>query len=166
MLPALYELVSEYKEVSDKLHDMQLDEQTIADTLEGIGGDIETKCSNVAFVIRNLESLAEQIKQAEQQMASRRKAIENRAANVREYLLRNMERCEISKIESPYFRISIRNNASSVVIDDAGLIPCEFYRYPDAPPPAPDKKLIKDAIESGVAIQGCHLERTKSLSIK
>lgn len=166
MLPALYELASEYKEVSDKLHDMQLDEITIADTLESIGGDLETKCSNVAFVIRNMESLAEQIKQAEEQMATRRKAIDNRAANVKQYLLQNMERCGISKIESPYFKISIRNNPASVVVDDAGAIPCEFYRYPEAPPPSPDKKLIKTAIESGVDVPGVHLERGTSLSIK
>lgn len=166
MLPALYELVSEYKDASEKLQDMQLDEQTIADTLESIGGDLETKCNNVAFVIRNMESLAEQIKQAEDQMAARRKAIENRAANVREYLLRNMVLCGISKIESPWFKISIRSNPVSVVIDDAGKIPCEFYRYPEAPPPSPDKKLIKAAIESGRDVPGVHLEKTHSLSIK
>lgn len=166
MLPALYELSSEFIEASNALQNLDLDDETIRDTLEGLQYPVEQKCNNVAFVIRNMESLAEQIKQAEEQMALRRKAIENRAANVKQYLLHNMERCGISKIESPYFKISIRNNPASVVADDAGAIPSEFYRYPEAPPPLPDKKLIKDSIESGVDVPGVHLVRTTSVVIK
>lgn len=166
MLPALYKLADEYCEAENKLQNLELDDQTISDTLEGMSGEIETKASNVAFVIRNMESLAEQIKQAEQQMASRRKALENRADNVRQYLLTNMERCGISKIESPWFKISVKQNPEKVVIYDAGAIPCELYRYPEAPPPEPDKKAIKAAIESGNDVPGVHLERTKRLEIK
>lgn len=166
MLPALYELSSEFIEASNALQNLDLDDQCISNTLEGLQYPVEQKCNNVAFVVRNLESLAEQIKQAEQQMAARRKAIENRAANVREYLLQNMERCGISKIESPYFKISIRNNPASVVVDDAGAIPCEFYRYPEAPPPSPDKKLLLDALKSGINISGVHLEHKTRLDIK
>lgn len=166
MLPTLYELAYEFIEASNTLQNLDLDEDTIRDTLEGLQYPVEQKAQNVAFVIRNMESLAEQIKQAEEQMATRRKAIENRAANVKQYLLQNMERCGISKIESPYFKISIRNNPASVVVDDAGAIPSEFYRYPEAPPPSPDKKLIKQVIESGVDVPGVHLERGTSLSIK
>lgn len=166
MLPALYELASEYVEAANKLQNLELDEETIRDTLEGLQFPIEQKATNVAFVIRNMESLAEQIKQAEQQMVARRKAIEKRAENVREYLLRNMERCGISKIESPYFKISIRQNPGSVVIDDAGQIPCELYRYPEAPPPEPDKKAIKAMIESGQEVSGAHIEKTTRVEIK
>lgn len=166
MLPALYELTEEYLEAEEKLRDLDIDDETIRDTLEGLQFPIEQKATNVAFVIRNMESLAEQIKQAEQQMAARRKAIEKRAESIRSYLLHNMERCEISKIESPYFKISIRQNPAKVVIDDPVRIPCEFYRYPDAPPPEPDKKAIKEVLESGGFISGAHIEKTKRIEIK
>lgn len=166
MLPALYEISSEYRNASDRLVDLQLDEQTIADTLESLSGDLEAKCQNVAFIIRNMESLAEQIKQAEQQMATRRKAIENRAENIRNYLLRNMELCEISKIETPWFKISIRQNPASVVVDCDALIPAEFMRQPEPPAPTPDKKMIKSAIESGIEVPGVHLEKTTRIEIK
>ena len=166
MLPALYTLADEYIGAANALQNLDLDDQTIADTLESLAGEIEVKSTNVSFVIRNMESLAEQIKQAEQQMASQGKAIENRAENVRKYLLINMERCGISKIESPYFKISVKQNPASVVIDNEGQIPCEFYRYPEAPPPAPDKKAIKSAIESGIDVPGAHLERIIRVEIK
>src|SRR4030067_3676200 len=113
MLPALYTLAEEYIGASQHLQNLDLDEQTLSDTLEGLVGSVEEKATNVAFVIRNLESLADQIKQAENQMESRRKAIENRASSIKKYLLHNMERCEIRKIESPYFKICIKQNPPS-----------------------------------------------------
>lgn len=166
MLPALYELAAEYREAAERLQSLELDEQTIADTLEGLSGEIEVKATNVAFMARNMESLAEQIKAAEQAMSARRKAIENRASSLREYLRINMERCNISKIESPQFRISIKQNPASVMIDDERQLPVEFMRQPEPPPPAPDKKAIKAAIESGIAVPGAWLTKTTRVEIK
>ena len=165
-LPALYQLAAEYRQAQTALIDLDLDEQTIADTLEGLSGTLEAKATNVGFMIRNLEGLAFQIKEAEVQMATRRKAIENRADAIREYLLTNMVACGINKIESPYFALTVRKNPAKVIIDDAGAIPNDLYRYPDAPPPEPDKKAIKAAIESGVQVFGAHLEQGVSLQIK
>ena len=98
-LPALYEIADIYLQDWDKLNDLDHDEQTVADTLESIQGDMQEKCTNVAAFIRNTEYLADQIKQAEQAMASRRKSLENRADRIRQYLMDNMLRTGITKIE-------------------------------------------------------------------
>jgi hypothetical protein len=166
MLPALYQLVSEFREAEQRLTDLELDEQTLADTLEGLRFPIEQKATNVAAVARNLEAAAASIKEAEAAMAARRKAIENRANRLRDYLKRNMEASGISKIDSPYFSIAIRQNPPAVVIDAASQIPEEFMRIPEPPPPAPDKKAIAEAIKSGREVAGCHLERSTRVEIK
>jgi len=166
MLPALYILADEYKETESKLTDLNLDAQTISDTLESLSGDLEAKCSNVALVVRNMESLAEQIKQAEASMAARRKAIENRANHVREYLKQNMERCNITNIDSPWLKIAIRQNPPSVVIDAESMLPAEFWRTQEPPPPAVDRKAIKEAIQEGKEVPGAHLERSTRIEIK
>lgn len=165
-MTALYDLAGEYREAADRLHDLDMDEQTITDTLEGLSGELTTKATNVAFVVRNLESLADQIKQAEQAMEKRRKALEHRADAVRRYLMDNMELAGITKIESPYFVLSVRENPPAVVIDDAGLIPCELYVYPVAPEPYPDKKAISAKLKAGEQVDGCHLSRGKRLDIR
>lgn len=116
--------------------------------------------------VRNLESSAEQMKAAEAEIAKRRKAVEARANNVRKYLLDNMTRCGITKIESPYFNLAIRDNPESVVIDSEAEIPSEFLNQPETTPPTPDKKAIKDAIKAGNEVAGAHLERSKRLEIK
>lgn len=51
----LLELVGEWKQVADMMNDPEMDEQTIADTLEGITGEIEMKADGYGAVIRSLE---------------------------------------------------------------------------------------------------------------
>lgn len=162
----LFELASDYREVAEKLADLDLDATTIADTLEGISGALEVKATNVAFVIRNFETTAAQIKEAEVAMAARRKAIENRVEHIKDYLLNGMQYAGIHKVDSPYFKISVRDNPPSVLINEPGLIPNEYMRQPEPPPPAPDKKLIAQAIKDGVDVPGAHLVRTQRIEIK
>lgn len=161
----LYQLATEYRALSDRLHDTDLDEQTILDTLEAEAGDIEVKATNIAKVFRNLEAMAEQIKQAERQMSERRNALEKRSERLRAYLHGNMEKAGISKIESPWFVVSIRKNPASVVIDAESEIPIDFMREIPAKY-SPDKAAIKSAIQDGVIIPGCHLEQSTRLEIK
>jgi hypothetical protein len=163
---SLYVLTGEYLAVADRLADLDLDDQTVADTLEGLAGELEVKATNVAMFVRNLEASADAIKEAEGRMAARRKAIENRADRVRHYLQYNMETTGITKIESPYFKLAIRENPPSVVIDAESLIPAAFMRQPDPPPPSPDKKALAVALKAGEDIPGCHLGHSKRLEIK
>lgn len=165
-LPQLYVLADEYLQSAAKLSDLDLPEEVIIDTLSSLTGDLEAKATNVAAFVKNLESLAEQIKQAEASMAARRKAIEQRADNVREYLLSNMLRTGISKIESPYFKIALRNNPPSVVVDDPTLIPAKYMRQAEAPPPAPDKREISEALKFGEIVPGARLVTKQSVTIK
>lgn len=166
MLPSLYQLSNEYQQAATTLATLDIDEQTLADTLEGMAGNLEVKAQNVAMVARNLEALAMAIKQAEKGMADRRKAIEARADKVRQYIQDCMERAGISKIECPYFALAIRENPPTVIIDDASQLPNEYLRVPPLPEPEPDKKAILAAIKDGKAVPGAHVERRKKLEIK
>lgn len=165
-MTALYVLAQDYRAAAEKLADLELDEQTIADTLEGLSGDLEVKAVNTAMVARNMQGLAAQIKEAEQAMAARRKALEGRAERLTAYLLSNMQHAGISKIESPHFCLSIKNNPAAVVINEPGLIPAEFMRQPEPPPPAPDKTAIKEAIKAGKEVPGAHLAQGVRLEIR
>jgi hypothetical protein len=165
-MTSLYVLAGHYRAVEQKLLDSDVDPQTIADTLESLSGDLEEKATNVACFIRNLESSAEQIKQAEKQMADRRKSLETKAESMKRYLKENMQRTGITKVECPYFAISLKKNPPAVVIDDASAIPADYMVTPPAPPPAPDKKLIAQAIKDGYEVPGAHLETGERVEIK
>jgi hypothetical protein len=164
-MTALYVIANDYRAAADKLADLDLDAQTIADTLEGLSGELEVKAQSVAFMVRNLEVTAEAIKAFEVAQAARRKSIENRADSLRDYLTRCMEATGIEKIEGPGIALSFRKS-SAVVVHEPALIPVEYMRTPEPPPPAPDKKAIADAIKSGKEVSGAHIESRRTLQIK
>lgn len=163
---SLYEISAQYQQAFLRLADSELDDETINDTLEAMDGEVEVKARNVAYFIRNIEATADAIKSAEKAMADRRKAFDNRVARLKEYLKQNMEACGMTKIECPEFSLTIKRNPPSVIIDDAGRIPSELYVYPDQPAPYPDKTAIKERLNAGEVIEGCHLESGTRLDIK
>lgn len=163
-MTALFELASQYRALSDKLRDLDLPEEVIADTLEAEGGDLQEKSINIAKFFRNVESDADQIEEAAKAMLARAKALRGRAASLRHYLHTNMEKAGISKIESPWFVIAVKQNPESVVIDNEVDVPDKFFR--EIHKYEIDKQRIKLAIKNGDAVPGCHLERTTRIEIK
>ena len=162
----LYDIAAEYRQTADKLADLDLDEQTIADTLEGMSGALEVKAQNVVMFARNLEATAAAIKEAETAMAARRKAIEHRAASLRRYALSAMQVAGVQSIECPYFKLSVRKNPTAVEVFDAAQIPAQFMRTPESPPPAPDKKAITEAIKAGQEVPGARLVSGERLEVR
>jgi hypothetical protein len=163
---ALYEISSQYLADLNKLNELELDEQTFLDTLEGLSGELEQKAINVAMYIKNLEVSADAIKQAEKSMADRRKAIESKNERIRKYLLENMLKTGITKIECPHFVLSVRKNPASVDVLMQDQIPDEYFDIPDPLPPTLNKKRLAEDLKAGVLIEGARLTQGNSLQIK
>jgi hypothetical protein len=164
-MTALFQLVAEYRSAAEKLADLDLDEQTIADTLDAMAGEVEVKAANVAYMVRNLEVTAEALKEFEKAQKARREAIERRADRLKDYIGTCLQQAGIHKVEAAGVVLSFRKS-SAVVINEPGLIPAEFMRQPEPPPPAPDKKAISDAIKAGREVPGAHIEEHQNLQIK
>jgi hypothetical protein len=162
---SLFELKQEYQLAAHKLQDMDLDEQTIADTLEAFAGDLETKATNTVMVSRNMRATAAAIKEAEAGMAARRKAIEARADYLDKRVFDTMIETGISKIECPYFKLSIQDNPPAVEVFDSLQIPADYMREVPATS-EPDKMLIKKAIQDGFDVPGAKLKHGKRLVCK
>ena len=161
----LFEIATAYRALAEKLHDTDLPDEVIEDTLEAESGDLVEKLTNIGFVIRNIDAEVAAMKDAEEKIAARRKSKENRIARLKAYALANMLATGKTKIESPYFVISLRNNPESVVIDAESQIPQDYMREIPARFEV-DKQLVKQAIKDGYEVPGCHLTRTQSLQIK
>jgi hypothetical protein len=162
----LFDIAAQYRADCEKLASLDVDEQTFNDTLESLSGDLEVKATNIAALTRNLEATAAAIKDVETQMAARRRIVEAKADRLRAYVLQGMQLAGVQKIETPFFALSIKQNPPSVVINEAGLIPAEFMRQPEPPPPAPDKKAIGEALKAGREVPGAHLQRGQRLEIR
>ena len=162
----LLDLTKQRLELQNKLMEMNFDEGTITDTLEGESSALTQKIEDYGHVIRNMEAFANAIKIEETRISDRRKAVEKRVDGIKEWLLKNMVACEIIKIECPSFTISLHDNPGKVSITDEKLIPDEYLKVADLPPPSPDKASILRDLKAGKEVAGCFLEKGKRISIK
>jgi hypothetical protein len=77
----LYELAANFRALTDKLNESELDPQTIADTLDGEAGELQDKCVNVAKWFKNEDADADKIEEAAKAMIERARAIRKRSAH-------------------------------------------------------------------------------------
>lgn len=161
----LYQLVAQYREL-DRLDGEDVDAETLAHTLEGLGGEITEKATNVAYYVKNLESFADQVEEASKKLKVRAERLRKRSQAIRDYLYNNMKGAGVTKIEAPEFTISIKRNPAAVMIAEDAIVPAEYLVTPPPPPPRPDKMALKHALNSGLKIDGIWLENGERLEIK
>ena len=163
----LYALATQYEKAFLTLADSEFDEETIADTLEGMEGELVEKAQNVMAYALNLEAEAEALKAIKMRVAARQSAAERKAKWMRDYLSRNMAAAGITEIASidGLFTIKLQIGRDEVlVIDEPGQIPQSLYRHiPESW--EPDKVAIKKAIKAGEQIDGAHIEKKNRLVI-
>lgn len=158
----LYELTSEYLELLSMLEDPDIDEQTINDTLEAIGGELEDKADGYARVMRQMDADATAIKKEEERLYARRKSLENRSAWLKQRLQSVMEVTGKKKFKTELFSFGIQKNPASVVVDDESKVPAGYW-IPQQP------KLDKTSLKEWLKDHECewaHLAQSESLRIR
>lgn len=169
-MTALYTLTNSYLALAEKLADGDFDAQTIADTIEasGITDELGVKAAGIEFVARGAEAhnlaIDAEIARLQALKAHRSKV----AAGLRSYLLDNMQRAGIERIDCPLFTVSIKKNPPAVDIYDILSLPKQFMVTPEPKPPvaAPDKAAIKKAINAGEDVPGAKLVQGVRLDVK
>lgn len=165
----LYEISGEYRALALRLADMDLDAQTVADTIEasGLTDALQEKAQGVEMVARAAEMHCPTI-DAEiarlQKLKERRQKI---AQGLRDYLRHNMEAAGIDRIECPLFTLSLKKNPPAVEVWDEGEVAAEFWVTPEPKPPVAriDKKLIAAAIKQGRDVPGAQLVQRVRLEV-
>ncbi len=162
----LYELTEHYLRALDFLTDPEneIDQQTAVDTIESLDGELDDKLINVGRVIANLEAAADNIKAAEKRQADRRKSLENKAAWLREYLVKNMAATGHNKVSADDIALSLAKLPGSVQIEDETAIPASFWQ--EKIEKVLDKKAISEAIKAGEKIPGAVLKTGFRVAIK
>ena len=160
----LYEYTEQYRRALIALHDMDLDDDVINDTLQGLQGDIEKKGKNIAMFIRNIEADVKAIKEAEKMMGKRRNALETRIKWTKNYLLTNMQIAGISTISCPYFAVTLKKNPPSVTIVEESAIPEKYTTILEMK--HIDKKAIADDLKKGNVVEGAALTQELRVDIR
>lgn len=142
----------------------EIDWQAYEERLSQMQGDWNEKACNVAMYIKGLDAEAEAIANAMKSMQDRIKAVNAHKERLSAYLL-NMVKMMDKAPQNAFVKVGTRKS-KSVHIIDSNLIPAEYMRQKPQPEPEPDKAKIKEAIESGLTINGAFIEEKTNLSIK
>lgn len=159
----MYELTSDYMAVLEMVNNPDIPPEVIADTLEGISGEIELKAENSAIIIKELEAEMLKLKTEEIRLSSRRKAIENNIEVIKQRLYNAMKLTEKEKFKTDLFSFNIQKNPVKLVIDDESLIPKKYYVKQE---PKLDAAKLKEDLKAGAVRKYAHLEQGESLRIK
>lgn len=157
----LYELTQNYVQLLEVAEEIESD--ALVDTLEALQDAIEDKAENIAKLIKNLEADAKIIKEEEQRLAERRRAIEAKVDKLKMYLQEQLETAGIEKVKRPTITVAIQVNPPSVDVIDETAIPSDFL-IPQAP--KLDKRSILERLKKGEAIPGVTLKQTKGVRIR
>jgi hypothetical protein len=135
----------------------RLDDETLADTLEGITDLHEM----IAAVIRSAlvdQALQEGLRTRLEEMRQRLARLEERGAKKRELALEAMYEAGLKKLEEPDFTASARAGMPPLVIVDELEIP-EPYWVPQ--PPKLDRQALLADLKRGAVIHGAQLGNPK-----
>lgn len=138
-----------------------------AEKLTELSIERDTKIENIALYVKNLTSEAAAIREEEKALAARRKAKENRAEQLKNYLLNELNG---EKFETAKASVTFRKSEGVAVTDDAELISwLEFRGYDDCisyTTPKANLTEVKRLIKQGETPTGATLEERININIK
>lgn len=158
-MTTLYQLTTDFSDL------MECDDDISNALADIVAGQIEHKAENVCKFLTVLETTAEQFRAEEKRISAARKALENKAERVKEYIKESMLNADIEKLSAGTFKLSVSLSPGSVSIDDIASVPARFLTViPEQY--QPDKAAIKAAIKAGEDVPGAHIEAGYTLRIR
>lgn len=158
----LYELTQNFLNLLDLLENPDIPKEVVESALEEVEGNFEDKAENIVKLIKSIEADIKGYKEEENRLSTRRKALENKAKSLKEYLQSSMKALEKESIKGKLFTIYTQKNQPSLIIDDMDKLPSEYKRTVEEA----DNKKIKEDLLNKVKIPGARIEVSKSLRIR
>jgi hypothetical protein len=127
-MPALQLAAHQHQEIRRRLRaeDPHLDEQTLADTVEGLT-DLHAMLAAVIRAALLDEALACGLRARIEEMEERLRRFDERALKRRQIVRDVMVESEIKKLMDPEFTVSIRAGSPALVVVDEAAIPAGFW---------------------------------------
>lgn len=157
MNKSLYQIQEEYQQIVNQLLD---NGGEITDELEQSLAisqhELTVKGTNYALVIREFEGKEAVIDAEIERLTKLKRVFSNSADRLKHNIKAAMEAFGVDKIEGEIIKLSLAKIPASVEIKDENLIP-KFLKTEVPATWKPDKKAIKEVLESGETVLGAEL---------
>jgi hypothetical protein len=124
---------------------------------------LQSKAVDYCYVIKQLDYDCEQIDNEIARLNKLKKVRSNLTDRLKNTVSSAMQLYDVEKIETPLIKLSFRNSESVEITNEQQLDACFIVTKTVT---TPDKKAIKDAIKSGVFVEGATISYNKNLQIK
>jgi len=124
---------------------------------------LQSKAVDYCYVIKQLDYDCEQIDNEIARLNKLKKVRANLTDRLKNTVSSAMQLYDVEKIETPLIKLSFRNSESVEITNESQLDDCFIVTKTVS---TPDKKAIKDAIKSGVFVEGATISYNKNLQIK
>ncbi|MCW5692493.1 MAG: siphovirus Gp157 family protein [Pseudolabrys sp.] len=150
-----------YRAIRDRVRELDpaIDEQTLADTVEGLTDLHEI----VQAVIRSAladEALARGLKGRIAEMEDRRDRLQDRASKRRQIAKDVMVELDLKKITAPDFTVAIRPGLPALMVIDEAAVPKTYWE--PAPPRLKRQDLAQD-LKNGEEVAGATLSNPEPI---
>jgi len=153
----LFEIATEHAAQAEALQSLDIDPQTLADTLDSISGELDAKLHAVMTVALTLESTATACTERSDALRARAKSAAERADYLRKYAAACIRLAGRKFVDCGDFVASAPAQSKRVVIDDHGALPPDLWRTVPAHS-EPDAAEIRRRLLAGGAVPGARLE--------
>lgn len=162
----LYNITNKFVEIMDKAQQGELTEEEYNQLGNELALELQKKSSSIIGYTQNEESLLEAIDVQIKRLTEFKKSKQNNLDKFKQYVKENMERLNITKLETELGILSIAKNPLSVEIENEDEIPSEFKQ--EVVTIKVDKTAIKNHFkETGEIVAGTQIIDNKtSLRIK
>ena len=147
-METLYKITEDFRTATANLQAMldsgEIDADSVADTLEGMLGDVEDKIINVGLHLKNQKSNLEQLLEAQKSFQPRIKKVQDEIAFYEGYLFQHMTTANINEAGNELITVKLGKLPDIVNILDETKIPSKYMTIKPPVPAskAPNKKMI------------------------
>ena len=159
----LYELTGEYLSLLEMAEDEAIDQDTLMDTMEAIGGELEDKADGYAKIISQLAGDAESIKKQIERLTAMKDRIEGNITAMKKSLEAAMIATGKKKFKTQLFSFNIQKNAPSLDLLDEDMVP-DMFRVPQ--PDKIDRRAALNFIKDNGPTAWGKMKQTESLRIR
>lgn len=164
----LYSLTVQMQEILDMAESGEFDEELIANTLEGVEGEIEDKLDSYGVIVNELQDDVDKLDKEIKRLNAKKKTITGSIDYLKRMVMFTMGRMDKKKIKGERFTWSIvKNGGKAPVIYEDDFNPLNIPEQFQMWDVQPDKALIREVLESGTELPFARLgERGESLRLK